>query len=123
MNEIPAALSFYRALRVYPSPVELIMSSCTSGVLRFVLLLITRHELCHNHTVYQKTVPPSIFALLMELTSLDVSSGKTAPTGPSGSLADLDDEEKEPTMIEASVNDTATGDRPEQQPQRCSFER
>ena len=27
MNEIPAALCFYRALRVYPSPVELIMST------------------------------------------------------------------------------------------------
>jgi len=26
MNEVPAALCFYRALRVYPSPVELIMS-------------------------------------------------------------------------------------------------
>jgi hypothetical protein len=26
LQEVPAALCFYRALRVYPSPVELIMS-------------------------------------------------------------------------------------------------
>ncbi|KAG9039531.1 hypothetical protein FRB95_009111 [Tulasnella sp. JGI-2019a] len=45
--EIPAALAFYRALRVYPSPVELIM-------------------------IYQKTVPESVFKIVMEMTSLDV---------------------------------------------------
>lgn len=33
MNEIPAALAFYRALRVYPSPVELIMSEFAVFVL------------------------------------------------------------------------------------------
>jgi len=46
---VPAALSFYRALRVYPSPVELIM-------------------------IYQKTVPEPIFKIIMDLTSLDVSN-------------------------------------------------
>ncbi|KAG8961091.1 hypothetical protein FRC03_005787 [Tulasnella sp. 419] len=45
--EIPAALSFYRALRVYPSPVELIM-------------------------IYQKTVPDSVFEIVMEMTKLDL---------------------------------------------------
>jgi hypothetical protein len=36
MNEVPAALCFYRALRVYPSPVELIMSeSPVSSVTRY----------------------------------------------------------------------------------------
>ncbi|KAG9076292.1 hypothetical protein FS749_011944 [Ceratobasidium sp. UAMH 11750] len=44
--ELPAALSFYRALRSYPSPVEIIM-------------------------VFQNTLPPHIFALVMELASLD----------------------------------------------------
>ncbi|KZT62084.1 MAS20-domain-containing protein [Calocera cornea HHB12733] len=43
---VPAALSFYRALRVYPSPVELIM-------------------------IYQKTVPEPIFKIVMDLTSMD----------------------------------------------------
>ncbi|KAG8890492.1 hypothetical protein FRB98_007839 [Tulasnella sp. 332] len=47
--EIPAALAFYRALRVYPSPVELIM-------------------------IYQKTVPEPVFKIVMEMTSLDVST-------------------------------------------------
>jgi len=46
---IPAALSFYRALKVYPSPVELIM-------------------------IYQKTVPEPIFKIVMDLTSMDVSN-------------------------------------------------
>ncbi|KAG9015547.1 hypothetical protein FRB94_000152 [Tulasnella sp. JGI-2019a] len=52
--EIPAALAFYRALRVYPSPVELIM-------------------------IYQKTVPESVFKIVMEMTSLDVSSPDPEP--------------------------------------------
>ncbi|KAJ9104925.1 hypothetical protein QFC19_003720 [Naganishia cerealis] len=63
-NEVSAALCFYRALRVYPSPVELIM-------------------------IYQKTVPAPIFALLMELTSLDLEAGKDVPKA---SAADVDDE-------------------------------
>ncbi|KAG8928705.1 hypothetical protein FRC02_006580 [Tulasnella sp. 418] len=59
--EIPAALSFYRALRVYPSPVELIM-------------------------IYQKTVPDSVFEIVMEMTKLDVSA--PASTAPSASATD-----------------------------------
>ncbi|KAG8959694.1 hypothetical protein FRC00_001335 [Tulasnella sp. 408] len=55
MFELPAALSFYRALRVYPSPVELIM-------------------------IYQKTVPENVFKIVMEMTSLDVSEPSTTAT-------------------------------------------
>ncbi|KIK67618.1 hypothetical protein GYMLUDRAFT_215760 [Collybiopsis luxurians FD-317 M1] len=47
MFHLPAALAFYRALRVYPSPVELMM-------------------------IYQKTVPEPIFKLVIQLTNLDV---------------------------------------------------
>ncbi|KAH7876410.1 uncharacterized protein C8R40DRAFT_1068726 [Lentinula edodes] len=47
MFSLPAALAFYRALRVYPSPVELMV-------------------------IYQKTVPKPIFKLVIELTNLDV---------------------------------------------------
>ncbi|KAJ3930625.1 MAG: hypothetical protein NXY57DRAFT_1011257 [Lentinula lateritia] len=47
MFSLPAALAFYRALRVYPSPVELMV-------------------------IYQKTVPEPIFKLVIELTNLDV---------------------------------------------------
>ncbi|KAG9121180.1 hypothetical protein FRC07_002976 [Ceratobasidium sp. 392] len=50
--EVPAALSFYRALRSYPSPVEIIM-------------------------IFQNTLPPHIFAVVMELASLDVSSSES----------------------------------------------
>ncbi len=68
MFALPAALHFYRALRVYPSPVELIM-------------------------IYEKTVPEPVFKvgsvstydpygqflnfvhqIIMDLTNLDVSS-------------------------------------------------
>ncbi|KAF8605323.1 MAS20-domain-containing protein [Ceratobasidium sp. AG-I] len=45
--EVPAALTFYRALRAYPSPVEIIM-------------------------IFQNTLPPHIFSIVMELASLDV---------------------------------------------------
>ncbi|KAF8915423.1 hypothetical protein CPB85DRAFT_1433023 [Mucidula mucida] len=46
---LPSALAFYRALRVYPSPVELMV-------------------------IYEKTVPEPIFKLVMQMTQLDVSS-------------------------------------------------
>ncbi|TFY82537.1 hypothetical protein EWM64_g1472 [Hericium alpestre] len=45
---IPAAMCFFRALRVYPSPVELIV-------------------------IYQSTVPEPVFAIVMQLMNMDVS--------------------------------------------------
>ncbi|KXN89449.1 Mitochondrial import receptor subunit tom20 [Leucoagaricus sp. SymC.cos] len=50
---LPAAIAFYKALRVYPSPVELIV-------------------------IYQKTVPEPLFKLIIDLTNMDVS----APSSP-----------------------------------------
>ncbi|KAI0314802.1 hypothetical protein OF83DRAFT_1135181 [Amylostereum chailletii] len=47
MFALPAAMCFFRALRVYPSPVELIV-------------------------IYQQTVPEHVFKLVMEMTQLDV---------------------------------------------------
>ncbi|PCH41486.1 MAS20-domain-containing protein [Wolfiporia cocos MD-104 SS10] len=49
MFHLPAALAFYRALRVYPSPVELLQ-------------------------IYQKTVPPPVFQLVITMTNLDVKA-------------------------------------------------
>ncbi|XP_006456742.1 hypothetical protein AGABI2DRAFT_195752 [Agaricus bisporus var. bisporus H97] len=46
---VPAAIAFYKALRVYPTPVELIM-------------------------IYQKTVPEAIFKLIIDLTNLDAAA-------------------------------------------------
>ncbi|KAJ9119407.1 hypothetical protein QFC24_005640 [Naganishia onofrii] len=79
VNEVSAALCFYRALRVYPSPVELIM-------------------------IYQKTVPAPIFALLMELTSLDLEAGKDVEL-PKASAADVDDEA--PAGVTAAPHSTS----------------
>ncbi|KAF9037821.1 MAS20-domain-containing protein [Hymenopellis radicata] len=44
---LPSALAFYRALRVYPSPVELMV-------------------------IYEKTVPEAIFKLVIQMTQLDM---------------------------------------------------
>ncbi|KAF8559133.1 hypothetical protein OG21DRAFT_1403580 [Imleria badia] len=50
---MPAALCFYRAIRVYPSPLELIM-------------------------VYEKSLSPPVFQLVMQLVNLDVSSSPSS---------------------------------------------
>lgn len=71
---LPAALSFYRALRVYPTPVELIV-------------------------IYQKTVPDPVFKIVMEMTSLDVSvpfSAAGLTVGRGGSVNE-DEEGKSPS--------------------------
>ena len=57
MFEVAAALHFYRALRVYPSPVDLIV-------------------------VFQKTIPENIFKIVMEMTSIDVSDTPEAEPQP-----------------------------------------
>ncbi|KAG6845444.1 hypothetical protein H0H87_009352 [Tephrocybe sp. NHM501043] len=67
---LEAALSFYRALRVYPAPMELIV-------------------------IYEKTVPQPIFKLVMDMTSLDVSKASTSSIN--GEIFPDDDEEMSPT--------------------------
>ncbi|GAA6016179.1 hypothetical protein JCM11491_003759 [Sporobolomyces phaffii] len=75
---VAAAISFYKALKVYPAPQELIM-------------------------IYQKSLPPAVFDLVMELISLDInaaaSSSSSAPSrGPQISedpiLQELEEGEK-----------------------------
>lgn len=78
---VPAALSFYRALRVYPSPVELIM-------------------------IYQKTVPEPIFKIVMELTSMDVSNTTLTPD-----LGVDDDAPTATTAAAASTASSSSGTR------------
>jgi import receptor subunit TOM20 len=108
VNEVSAALCFYRALRVYPSPVELIMSEyCLTYVVGvvFQLVLATIYWLMTRlPTVYQKTVPAPIFALLMELTSLDLEAGKDVEL-PKASAADVDDEA--PAGVTAAPHSTS----------------
>lgn len=91
-SHLDAALSFYRALRIYPSPVELVM-------------------------IYQKTVPPPIFQvcdvasllilwshtlsqIVMEMMQTDVSN-QSSPSGPvpgkPQSVASEDEDETSPT--------------------------
>ncbi|EIW68330.1 hypothetical protein M231_00348 [Tremella mesenterica] len=69
-HHIDAATHFYKAMRTYPNPMELLM-------------------------LYQRVVPPPIFDLLVQLSTL--SSGPTGPTltavppRPEASVADVDD--------------------------------
>ena len=53
-----AAISFYKALKVYPAPTELIM-------------------------IYQKTQPPQVFELVMELIQLESVPSLRPPDSPS----------------------------------------
>ncbi|TCD70437.1 hypothetical protein EIP91_003518 [Steccherinum ochraceum] len=75
MFHLQAALSFYRALRVYPSPVELVM-------------------------IYQKTVPPPVFKIVMDMMQMDVSKQSSSPEdAPSQarSVASEEEDETSPT--------------------------
>ncbi|GAA5881209.1 hypothetical protein JCM16303_004843 [Sporobolomyces ruberrimus] len=50
---VAAAISFYKALKVYPAPQELIM-------------------------IYQKSLPPAVFDLVMELISLEINAAASS---------------------------------------------
>ncbi|KAF5333360.1 hypothetical protein D9611_002674 [Ephemerocybe angulata] len=65
---VPAAIAFFRALRIYPAPAELI-------------------------GIYQTTVHPPVFKLVIEMTNMDVSSAPSPTTATSGPAVDdsLDD--------------------------------
>lgn len=74
---VPAAIAFFRALKVYPAPVELVM-------------------------IYQKAVPKEVFEILMQLITKDAAlTGSSA----GGNLDEVDDEvpgkEKKETTKEA----------------------
>lgn len=53
---LPAALSFFRAMRVYPEPLQLVM-------------------------ILEKTLPEEMFQIVMDLMSRDVSESPTTATG------------------------------------------
>lgn len=73
---VPAAIAFFRALKVYPAPVELVM-------------------------IYQKAVPKEVFELIMQLVTKDAATNgggipgaAGVPNGPApgGNLDEVDDE-------------------------------
>ncbi|SCV73885.1 BQ2448_6315 [Microbotryum intermedium] len=61
---IASAIAFYKALKVYPAPQELIM-------------------------IYQKTQPPPVFDLVMELIALDLASSASTSRDPRDGSSDL----------------------------------
>ncbi|WRT68678.1 uncharacterized protein IL334_005657 [Kwoniella shivajii] len=86
--QVQAASHFYRALRVYPQPIELL-------------------------GIYQRVVPPPVFALLIELTSLTGAAAATGggagaiPAQAQASVADIDD--ASPTGDAPSPNSASQG--------------
>lgn len=56
---VAAAISFYKALKVYPAPQELIM-------------------------IYQKSLPPAVFDLVMELISLEINAAASSSSSSRG---------------------------------------
>ena len=69
---VPSAIAFFRALKVYPAPVELVM-------------------------IYQKAVPKEVFDLIMNLVTKDAalnggSASELVPPTTGGDLDEVDDE-------------------------------
>ncbi|WFD45028.1 mitochondrial import receptor subunit tom20 [Malassezia psittaci] len=80
---VPAAIAFFRALKVYPAPVELVM-------------------------IYQKAVPKEVFDLIMKLVTKDaaVNGGSTSELVPPTTGGDLDEVDDE-VPGKPTSNDTA----------------
>lgn len=73
---VPAAIAFFKALKVYPAPVELVM-------------------------IYQKAVPKEVFDLIMKLVTRDAAvNGAGGASAKSADLDQVDDavDEKEPSQ-------------------------
>ncbi|PWN50885.1 MAS20-domain-containing protein [Violaceomyces palustris] len=70
-QHLAASIAFFKALKVYPSPVELIM-------------------------IYQKAVPKEVFDCIMRIVSKDIALGgdpetEAGPSQPAGNLDDVDE--------------------------------
>ena len=75
---LPAAIAFFRALRVYPAPAELI-------------------------GIYESTVPAPVFKLVVQMTNIDVSSSPSSPAATSSRIVNDDiDDNSSPTRSQAS---------------------
>lgn len=63
---VPAAIAFFKALKVYPAPVELVM-------------------------IYQKAVPKEVFDLIMKLVTRDAAVNSAGASSQSSGLDQVDD--------------------------------
>ncbi|TIB01726.1 hypothetical protein E3P94_01329 [Wallemia ichthyophaga] len=89
-SALKAATAFFKALKVYPSPVELLM-------------------------IYERTVPPPIFQLVMQMTSQEVANAQSqkAPEQPkSGSIEEdvTEDSQKPSTEAPTGIPASAPSD-------------
>ncbi|WFD28772.1 mitochondrial import receptor subunit tom20 [Malassezia nana] len=86
---VPAAIAFFKALKVYPAPVELVM-------------------------IYQKAVPKEVFDLIMKLITRDAAvhgAGGASAQAPAQDQDDVDD------ALPTSEAPAEEADKPEETPQ------
>lgn len=88
---LEAAASFFKALKVYPQPVELIM-------------------------IYQKAVPKEVFDTIMRIVSKDIATGGGAEGAAmsAASLDEVDDDAPASSAAPAAVDETAKEDDAEE---------
>ncbi|KAH6914785.1 protein import receptor MAS20 [Coprinopsis sp. MPI-PUGE-AT-0042] len=88
---LPAAIAFFRALRIYPAPAELI-------------------------GIYENTVPAPVFKLVVQMTNMDVSSSPSSPVTKSSRIVNDDiDDDSSPTRSQASSQEWEKVADPESQ--------
>ncbi|WFD32725.1 mitochondrial import receptor subunit tom20 [Malassezia sp. CBS 17886] len=81
---VPAAIAFFKALKVYPAPVELVM-------------------------IYQKAVPKDVFDLIMRLVTRDAARHGATEVGKDGGGPDADEHAKIATKnVEVAVEAAAS---------------
>ncbi|EST06195.1 Protein import receptor MAS20-related [Kalmanozyma brasiliensis GHG001] len=85
---LDAAASFFRAMKVYPQPVELIM-------------------------IYQKAVPKEVFDTIMKIVSKDIASGGGVEGGEGMSAASLDEVDDDAPTESAAAKEEDDEDKEE----------
>lgn len=94
---VPAAIAFFKALKVYPAPVELVM-------------------------IYQKAVPKEVFDLIMKLVTRDAAVNSAGASSQSSGLDQVDDKNNKEGKSE-SADQSSPEKKPEVQSQEEQLSR
>lgn len=94
---VPAAIAFFKALKVYPAPVELVM-------------------------IYQKAVPKEVFDLIMKLVTRDAAVNSAGASSQSSGLDQVDDKFGNDTNNKEGKSESADQSSPEKKPEVQSQE-
>ena len=94
---VPAAIAFFKALKVYPAPVELVM-------------------------IYQKAVPKEVFDLIMKLVTRDAAVNSAGASSQSSGLDQVDDKVGNDKNNKEGESESADQSSPEKKPEVQSQE-